>query len=182
MKKIIAITLLALHLFAIGGPVLLQQIASYRAERIFNERIARGLYNVNDLTEVVIPANMPNIADWPTYENVTGKIQFQNNCYNYVKMRLTRTAIYLQCIPNYQTTRFSDENIIKASGVKDVPIPKKDHTPTGKLLLLAAFNQPFTTTYRFINPIKPILHTLFMTDSKVTGSFVNTPVQPPEMA
>lgn len=181
MKKLIAITLLALHLFAIGGPVLLQQVASYRAEKIFNERIARGLYNVNDLTEIVIPVKMPNITDWPAYERVSGRIQFQNNSYNYVKMRLTRTAMYLQCIPNYQTTRFSDENIIKASGVKDIPIPKKDHAPTGKLLLFADFNQPLVT-YRFINPIKHITHTLSIANSKVTGAFINTPGQPPEMA
>lgn len=182
MKRFIAFTLLAFHLFSIGGALLLRQLASYRAERIFNERVGKGLYNINDLTEIKIPVNMPNIADWSRYENVSGQIQFQNTSYNYVKMRMTRSAMYLLCVPNYQTTKLSDDNIINLSGVKDIPIPKKDHVPVGNTILIEAGQVSFDN-FAFAAPVKEEAKTNTpLIVQQVICHSLDIPEQPPKQA
>lgn len=96
---------------------------------------------------------MPGIADWVDYEDVSGQIQFQNTSYNYVKMKLTRHAMYLLCIPNYEKTQLNTQNVISAKRVKDVQVPRKDHTPTFKVALLGDF-QVVEQVFCFIAPIK----------------------------
>lgn len=143
MKKLIAATILTIYLFNMGGQLVVHQYLAYVADRFFNEQTSKGLYNVNDLTEVAIPVNMPNIADWKAYENISGQIQFGDASYNYVKMKITRHTLYLMCVPNYNTTHLSNQNIIIAKQVKNTPVSKKDHVPYGKTTLLAQFNIAF---------------------------------------
>ena len=61
--------MLSIYLFSIGGQLAMHQYFSYVADKFFSEQTSKGLYNINDLTEVEIPVNMPNISDWKEYEN-----------------------------------------------------------------------------------------------------------------
>ncbi|MDN3582348.1 hypothetical protein [Mucilaginibacter flavus] len=168
MKRIIALLLLNVHLLNIGGHLALHQYLVYKTDKFYNQQISKGLYNVKDLTEISIPVNMPNIHDWARFENIAGKIQFGSTSYNYVKMRLTRTALHLMCIPNYDTTKPVDNNVLDAKGVKDIPVPQKDHVPFGKIVLLDNLSLSFVQfefycpikklTERFIQPIQPLVH------------------------
>lgn len=141
MKKLFAITLLAIHLLNIGGQLALHQYLAFVTDRFYNEQINKNRYNIKDVTEVAIPVNLPNMTDWIAYENISGQIQFNNVSYNYVKMRMTRHAMYLICVPNYETTHLSGNNIIDARQTKAVPpVSKKEHVPAGKMLLVAVDN------------------------------------------
>jgi hypothetical protein len=144
LKKIIAAFLLFIYLFNVGGQLALHQYLAYLSDKFFTEQTGKGLYNVNDLTEVKLPVNMPGITDWKGYENISGQVQFENQSYNYVKMKITRTALYLMCIPDYQTTRLTNQNIIDARQAKNVPVPKKDHVPYLKTTLADKFSFAFT--------------------------------------
>jgi hypothetical protein len=135
VKKLIAALMLSIYLFNIAGQLAVHQYFSYVANKFFNEQSSKGLYNTGDLTEVEIPVNMPNIADWKDYENIAGQIQFGDASYNYVKMRITRHTLYLMCVPNYDATRLLNQNIIGAKQVKHTPVPKKDHVPYSKTTL-----------------------------------------------
>ena len=181
MKKIFAATLLAIYLFNIGGQVVLRQYFVYLSDKFFNEQTGRGQYNIGELTEVKIPINMPGIADWKNYENIAGQIQFENNSYNYVKMKMTRTAMYLMCVPNYVTTHLTNQNIIGAKQVKDAPVHKKDHVPYGKTTLLSkfdfaflhfTFNAPFKSTA--VIAVQPVQRLLYHSP--------DIPDQPPKQA
>jgi hypothetical protein len=143
LKKTIAAALLFIYLFNIGGQLALHQYFAYLSDKFFTEQTAKGLYNVDDLTEVKLPVNMPGITDWKSYENIKGQIKFENNSYNYVKMKITRTALYLMCVPDYKTTRFTNRNIIDARQAKNVPVPKKDHVPFSKATSSAKFSITF---------------------------------------
>src|ERR1700678_4285344 len=132
--------MLTIYLFNIGGQQVFHQLSVYLSNNFFNEQTSKGLYNVNDLTEIKIPVNMPGITDWAGYENIKGQIKFGNSCYNYVKMKITRTTLYLICVPNYETTILTGQNIICAKKVKDIPVSKKEHVPYGKTTLLDNFN------------------------------------------
>ena len=109
---------------------------------------------------------MPNVSEWTSYEKVSGSIRFANAAYNYVEMRVTRDAVYLKCIPNYETTRLSTENVIHAEDI-DMKIPKKEHVPYGKttlsynlsfVFIKFQFNSPFKSAVK--RPAQPVLQTI----------------------
>ena len=135
--------LIAAYLFSIGGPMVLYQYFSYKSDRFFTEQTRKGMYNKGDLTEVKLPVDMPAITDWKDYVNIKGCIHFNDVSYNYVKMRLTRTAMYLMCVPNYSTTQLTKNNIVDARGAKSVPVPQKQHIPFGKTVLAANYSASF---------------------------------------
>jgi len=178
MKKLFAAFLLAVYLFNIGGQLVLHQYFSYLSDRYFNEQTNKGRYNVNDLTEIRIPINTPNVTDWPAYESVTGQIQFQNTNYNFVKMRMTRHVMYLMCVPNYNTTHLSAQNIIGAKNIKDLPIPKKDHVPYGKTTLLSQLSITFNH-FEFNAPYKNVITKVVQPVQQLFSHFPAIPEQPP---
>lgn len=181
MKKFIAGLLLSIYLFNIGGQLVLHQYFVYLSDRLFNEQASKGRYNVNDLTEVKIPVNMPSITDWKAYENITGKVQFGNVSYNYTKMKITRTAIYLMCIPDYAATRLTDKNIIPVDKVANYPVPKKNHVPFGKLMLLNKFDYAFLR-FEFTPPFKCITETVVEPVQLFDYYAPDTPEQPPRLS
>ncbi len=138
MKKLIAILLLSLHLFSITACFIVHFVAVYRSNRFFENQTSRGLYNVNDLTEVKIPVDMPGIAD-TGYIKISGVVQFADAAYNYVKMRVTPNTVYLMCVPNYHSTRLCNQNIIHAENIPDIPVPRKQHVPFSKLSMMGQF-------------------------------------------
>jgi hypothetical protein len=181
LKKLIAAILLSIYLFNIGGQLVLHQYFDYLSDRFFTEQTSKGLYNLNDLTEVKIPVNMPDIADWPAYENIKGQIQFENVSYNYVKMRITRNVMYLMCVPNYATTQLTDQNIIGAKGVKNAPVSKKDHVPYGKTTLVAQASFAFIQ-YTFNSPFKSTEAPVMQPVQQVYCRSAKIPEQPPKQA
>jgi len=181
LKKLIAATLLTVYLFNIGGQLALHQYFAYLSDKFFNEQIGRGFYNVGDLTEIKIPVNMPGITNWKGYENIAGQIQFENSCYNYVKMKITRNTLYLMCIPNYKATQLSAQNIIGAKQVKDIPVPKKNHVPYGKTTLLGKFNFAFIQ-FTFNSPFESTRVTVGQSVQQLDHHFPDIPEQPPKFS
>jgi hypothetical protein len=129
LKKAAAIFLLTIYFFNIGAYLVVQRYLVYRSNRYFEQQAAKGLYNKADLVEVAIPVDMPAIQDWPAYVKVSGQIRFKDAEYNYVELRMTSRMIYLKCVPNYENTRLNTTNIIDATPIKSVPVPKKTHVP-----------------------------------------------------
>ncbi len=170
--------LLAILLFNIGGPLAFHEYLVYQSDKLFNEQISENHYSIDDLAEIKVPANMPGITDWKNYENLSGRIQFGNTAYNYVKIRMTRNAIYLVCIPNYATTHLSDRNIIYARQVPDIPVPKKEHVPFGKINLVA-FNYQ-TIHYKFSTPLIKVRKTVSCYHSFIPNPLIKGPGQPPD--
>ena len=158
----------------------MHQYCVYLSDKFFTEQTSKGLYNVNDLTEVKIPVNMPQIIDWKAYENVTGQVQFENISYNYVKMKITRNAIYLMCVPNYSTTHLSHQNIIIAKQVKDCRVPKKNHVPYTKTTLLNKFDFAFLR-FEFSPAFKKITITVVQPVQRLYYYFPDIPELPPKL-
>lgn len=180
MKKRIAIFFLCLHLFSLCATLALHAFMQYRSDRFFEKQISRGLYNLNDLTEIRIPANVPGITDWKDYVDMRGEVLFANGAYNYVKIKMTRTAIYLMCVPNYKTTQLCHENVIDARKFPDIPISKKEHVPFEKANNLSAFHYN-GLSYCFLVPVLPVKPSLSSIDFLIVKSPVDAPSQPPEV-
>lgn len=180
LKKLIAITLLVSHLFSTGGYIAFYHYLKYRSDVFFNEQTAQNKYNKNDLVEIKIPIEMPNLSDWAAYENVSGTVQFEEASYNYVKMKMTRHAIYLMCVPNYKTTVYSTTNVIVARDIKDIPVPKKDHVPFLKLNLNEKA-QFFFQQFAFNIPVQYITTSISQPSADLLSASLRIPEQPPKI-
>jgi hypothetical protein len=179
VKKIIALLLLFIHFYNIGGQLLFHEYLVYQSDKLFDKEINQNHYNVDDLTEIRIPINMPGLENWKSYQNLRGRIQFGNTAYNYVKIKMTRNAIYLVCIPNYATTHLYDINIINATQIPDIPVPKKDHVPFGKINL-ATYNHQ-SMYYKFSTPIFMIRKVIYYEQANILHSIITGPGRPPDV-
>lgn len=179
MKKTIALILLNIYLLNIGGQLALHQYLVYKSDKFFNEQVQKGLYNVSDLTEVTIPVNLPTIHDWATFENISGHISFGSSTYNYVKMRVTKNALHLMCIPNYETTRFADSNVLDAKGIKNIPVPQKEHVPFGKMVLQDNVSLSFVQ-FEFYCPVTPLPENVAQPAPFLINAHQEIPEQPPK--
>ncbi len=171
--------LLNIHLLNIGGQLAFHQYLVYKTDKFYTEQTRKGLYNKQDLTEVAIPVNLPNIHDWKAYENIAGQIQVGNNNYNYVKMRMTRTALYLMCVPNYETTQHLNDNVLNAKGIKDIPVPQKDHVPYGKTIVQENISFSFAQI-EFNCPIKTLQQPVVRPVQQLVHYQQDIPEQPPK--
>jgi hypothetical protein len=179
MRRLAAISLLFLHLFSVSATLLIHTLAVYRADRFFESQVARGLYNINDLTEVKIPVDLPGIADQTFYQNVLGEVRFENAAYNYVKIKWTHNAIYLKCVPNYSTTRLCGQNIIDAKALPEIPVNKKDHVPFDKMFGVSLYNKTHLY-YRFLMLAQPVQSLPCVLSARIINSSITSPGQPPE--
>jgi hypothetical protein len=90
--------------------------------------------------EVAIPVSMPGVHDWKNFEPVFGCVEFGEDAYNYVQMKMTSHTLYLKCMPNCYTTKLYTQNVIHAEGIRDMPVPKKEHVPYPHVLFTRAIH------------------------------------------
>jgi len=157
----------------------LHEYMVYKTDKFFAQQVSKNLYNVEELTEIKIPIDMPGVRDWKNYQKLSGQVQFQNASYNYVRMRMTHNAIYLMCVPNYATTHYSAQNIIYAKQIKDIPVPKKDHVPFGKVNVMMYNYQ--VINYKFATPVTVLTKMIYSNRSIIINAFITGPGQPPDM-
>ncbi len=180
LKRLIAITVLLVHLFSIGGQLAVYQYMVYKSDRFFNEQISKNRYRIDDLSEICIPAAAPGVTDWKYFQPIHGSVRFKNTGYNYVGIKITRDAIYLMCIPNYETTHLSNQNIIYARQIPDIPVPHKDHVPFGKLNLSVC--SYLILDYTFSAPAIIVRRALHNNPPFIPDSFIPGPGRPPNAA
>ena len=92
---------------------------------------------------------------------------------------MTRTAIYLVCVPNYATTHLSNQNIINAQQIPDIPVSKKDHLPVGKANFTSYNCQDIA--YRFSVPVVAVGKSATLIQIFLPDAFVAGPGQPPDV-
>jgi len=179
LKRVAAIFLLSVLLFDMCGYMALRQYMVYKTDRFFNEQAAKKLYNKNDLVEVQIPVNLPGMHDWSGYERISGQIRFQDIAYNYVEMKMTSHILYLKCVPDYETTQLTAQNIINANPIKNVPVSKKDHVPFMRVQLLNSVNFTFNQTV-LKAPVIDIFPQTADYSQPLINRCIDIPKQPPQ--
>ena len=159
----------------------MHQYFNYKSNVLYNYQVGNSKYNVKDLTEVKISMNMPGIAEQGNYQDIAGRVDFEDASYNYVKLKVTSTGMYLMCVPNYETTKLSSQNVIDAKNIKDIPVQKKDHVPFGKMILIAYSHQD--VQYRFSTPLIVAFKKLVtLGQCHTLESVIDGPCQPPDTA
>ncbi|MBS1526290.1 MAG: hypothetical protein JST19_11610 [Bacteroidetes bacterium] len=180
MKRSVAISFLLFHLFGVFGNFIAYQYFIYKSDKLFNEQISKNHYRVDDLVEVKLPVAMPTIEDWKDYIFISGQIKLGSNSYNYVKLKMTRDTMFLMCIPNYETTKLINQNIINARKIADIPVGKKGHVPLVKPVSANLFRSPIER-FGFSNPFVLLKKIILSVKTHPTKPALAGPEQPPEI-
>jgi hypothetical protein len=100
VKKLLALTLLVVHLFNLTGYTFLFRYLGQQSSRQITKQIDQHGYNDAELVEIKLPLNLPYINSWGDYERHEGEITINGNHYNYVKRKVAGDTLYLLCLPN----------------------------------------------------------------------------------
>jgi hypothetical protein len=174
--------MLVTHMLNLLGYMALNQYFVNKSNKVIAREIAKGKYNSRDLIEIKIRQNLPFIHDWDDYVNISGQLQLDGVSYNYVKLRVTRDTLYVQCIPNYETTKLLSENVICAKKLNSTPLSKRMHESSEKKLGSdAKYNCP-QILYSFIKPAEPVQPPGTFIYINMPDAFVSVGGQPPEIA
>lgn len=170
MKRLFAIVLLTIHLYNLGGYMVLFQYFIYQSNQFKEEQISKNLYKLSELVEIKIPVKLPGISNWARFERISGTIQLEENWYNYVKLKMTRDTLFVMCIPNYRTTKLINSNVIYAREVSEAPLNTKKQTlplknifilkyiPLSTAMVAVASALPTKPVPFYMNPVPVIQH------------------------
>ena len=125
MKKIVAILLLSMHLFYLGGYMLAFQYFMNRSDNQIVSQLYSNGANSSKLINLKIPVHMPTLDDWTDYANIQGQVQVKDAYYNYVRLKMTKDTLYLICLPNTVKANLAKANIIMTKNLNDIPLSKK---------------------------------------------------------
>lgn len=169
-----------IHLFNLGGYMIVHQYLVYKSDQFYNEQAKKGLYNIFDVSEIKVPYHSAEIKDSKSFHEVSGSVRFKNASYNYVAVQKTRDTLHLLCVPNYETTILASHNVISIPNIKDIPVPKKEHVPFAGVLLPTGFI--FTFHYAAIEP--PVIGLIKNSTAyhyTLVSRHIDIPKQPPRL-
>jgi hypothetical protein len=97
MKKLVAIALLCLFLFNIGGYSVLYWIANQQASKELRSQLDRDEFSGSQTITIKVPVSLPYQPD-RDYERVDGEFEYQGQFYQLVKQRVLGDTLYVVCI------------------------------------------------------------------------------------
>jgi hypothetical protein len=180
LKRLVAIAMLFVILFNLGGYGLFFQYMINRSDNKIIDRINNNHYHNSDLVEVKIPVDLPTLQDWTEFEAVGGQVQFKNNKYNYAEIKMTRDTLYLLVIPNHDRTKLVNANIIYAKQVNDIPLSKKSHNSLIKKSISESEYRYIQLSYKATIPVNHINYYRDYAFFNIIKPFLGIPGQPPE--
>lgn len=135
MKKALAILLLVVFLFNVGGYYLAYWALEYKLNRDLTIRIDSNDYSASETFELKIPLSLPYPIQEAGYERVDGKFQYNGEYYTLVKRKLEKDTLYIVCIRNHDKKTLVDTITEYVKVTNDLPgTAKKAVSFFGKLL------------------------------------------------
>jgi hypothetical protein len=184
LRKILAILLLGVHLFNLGGyRLVFSQLESKFGTQMV-AKIDRSEYNDKDLIEVKVPVNLPYHTNWQDFERYDGEIQIAGVHYSYVKRKLQNDTLILMCIPNTdkmklfnaRETFFSFVNDMQQTeSSKQIPLPVKP------VKIFMAEYVPDQNDFSFAGPMMPRIEYTHFNSPDLLTVYHPTSAQPPEL-
>ncbi|HEX5151952.1 MAG TPA: hypothetical protein VFW07_10910 [Parafilimonas sp.] len=181
MKKLLAIILLATHLFNLTGYSLLFQCLMDNADTQVVQRLDNNEYNDKDLVEVKLPLNMPYLTTAKDFVRVDGTLEWNGIQYNYVKRKVAGDTLYLLCLPNFLKTQLHNAKTDLAKAAADIPNSKKS-TETSFVKKQGAVNEYNYIAAPFIAFFQLALnrsHNIFICP-EILSVFIKSPARPPD--
>jgi hypothetical protein len=184
VKKILAIILVGVHLFNLGGYRLVFNGLEDKVGAQMVARIDRAEYNDNDLIEVKVPVNLPYQTNWKEFERYDGEIQIAGVHYNYVKRKLQNDTLILMCIPNTDKMKLFNARETFFSLVNDMQQNEngKHHPlPVKPVKIFMAEYVPDKNDFSFLVPLQIITGFNQAPGAGLLSIYQEGPAQPPEL-
>jgi hypothetical protein len=184
VRKILAILLLGVHLFNLGGYRLVFRQLENKVGTQMMAKIDRSEYDDKDLIEVKVPVNLPYQTNWQEFERYDGEIQIAGVHYSYVKRKLQNDTLILMCIPNTdkmklfnaRETFFSLVNDMQQTeSGKNLPLPVKP------VKIFMAEYVPDQNDFSFAGPQLPAFEYTCFNSPDILSVYYPTAAQPPEL-
>jgi hypothetical protein len=180
LKKFAAILLLSVHLFYLGGYMLIFQYFIHRSD----VQIVKELYNdkpgSQKLIQLKVPVHMPTLDDWTDYANIQGQIQLNDNYYNYVRLKMTKDTMYLICLPNNVKSSLTKANIILAKNLNDVPLSKKGTSTSTTKKAESVYDHFYHTVQCDYEPLAEVIKSYLHSSSPhLSSPYIESPGKPP---
>jgi hypothetical protein len=132
LKKLIAIILLAIYLFNLGGYTMVFHYFIHLSEEKIAAQVDDNKYKDSDLVQLSISFNLPYTENSSEFETLNGSVELNGVVYNYVKRRIYKDTLYIMCLPNQQRTQLIKEKSKYAGEVNDFASPKKGKESSAK--------------------------------------------------
>ncbi len=100
MRKLLAICLLVLLAFNLGGYRLLYDYYSRNADKALVHAIDWQHYSEEELITFRQPTHLPYYGNHGDFRSVRGEVEIDGIRYQYVQYRIINDSIELRCIPN----------------------------------------------------------------------------------
>jgi hypothetical protein len=184
VKKILAILLVGVHLFNLGGYRLVFNGLEDKFGDQMVARIDRAEYNDKDLIEVKVPVNLPYQTNWQEFERYDGEIQIAGVHYNYVKRKLQNDTLILMCIPNTDKMKLFNARETFFSLVNDMQQNEngKHHPlPVKPVKIFMAEYVPDKNDFSFLIPLQIITGFSQAPGADLISIYQEGPAQPPEL-
>jgi hypothetical protein len=184
VRKILAILLLGVHLFNLGGYRLVFSKLENKVGAQMVARIDRSEYNDNDLIEVKVPVNLPYQTNWQEFERYDGEIQIAGVHYNYVKRKLQNDTLILMCIPNTDKMKLFNARETFFSLVNDMQQNdqgKQHPLPVKPVKIFMAEYVPDKNDFSFTSPVNIITPFDQAPNPGLLSIYQESPAQPPEL-
>jgi len=184
VKKILAIILLGVHLFNLGGYRLVFNGLEDKFGAQMVARIDRAEYNDKDLIEVKVPVNLPYQTNWKEFERYDGEIQIAGVHYNYVKRKLQNDTLILMCIPNTDKMKLFNARETFFSLVNDMQQNEngKHHPlPVKPVKIFMAEYVPDKNDFSLSSPENIIAPFIQASNPGLLSIYQESPAQPPEL-
>lgn len=126
MRFLLAISLLIIHTFNIGGYRLLFDVMETHATAEFVQQLDEEQYDDAQLIEMKVPLPMPYQTNWAEFERYNGEIEINGVHYNYVKRKVYNDTLILMCIPNHNKMKLNSAKEQFFSLVNDISAEQKN--------------------------------------------------------
>ena len=180
MKKFATILLLCVHLFYLGGYMLVFQYFIDRSD----VQIVKQLYGDKagsvKLIQLKVPVHMPTIDDWTDFANIQGQIQLNDTYYNYVRLKMTKDTMYLICLPNNVKSKLAKANVIMAKNLNDVPLSKKGSNTSSTKKAESVYDHFYQIVQCSYVPLASLVRPApYATFSCLSNPYIESPGKPP---
>ena len=100
MKKLIAILLILVFLFNLGGYRLWYYFEQQRSDKNLEALLDKEEYNEAELITIKMPLSLPYQNDTKDFERISGEVNFNGKIYKYVKRKIEKGEFVLLCVPD----------------------------------------------------------------------------------
>lgn len=180
LRKLLAITLLSIHLFNLTGYSFLFKYLIQQSDHEFARNTEHRHYGESDVMLVKIPMHLPYYGNWGHYEKVEGELEVNGIHYNYVKRKIDNDTVYLVCLPNQAKTQLYKDNVDYTKLLNDIPSGKKTGQSNLKKSFASEYNSR-TVQYCFASGVITLQQKHYLETSCLADGHASEAYLPPDL-